>query len=428
LKEVRNIRSSATQGYLRPWQHALLFLLGCALIVSRRPDALFHAQFWGEDGTVFFADAYNLGWWRELFAHFAGYLEIFPRLGCALALLVPLARAPLFLNCIAIANQALPVSLLLSSRSSAWGNLRFRALLAAIYLATPNAWELVGTITNSQWFLVVSAFLLLVATKPRTMLVRVFDLGVLVLCGLSGPFCVFLFPVSAFIAWKERNRWRWVESGLLAATCLTQAVGFLSGGMASRPHAPFGASTTMVIRMLGGQFYLGALLGDNGLAALSGTVTFIVLACVAVAGTVLLAICLCRTPLRMRLFFALSILILAASLIAPRLGESHGLTVLMHMALGGGSRYWYFPSLAIEWLILWQFQSSRVLASRIISGVLLVVLCFGVLLRWEIPAFRDTHFADYARKFDAAPPGTLMIFPENPSGWEVQLTKHAARR
>ena len=396
--------------------------------MSRRPDALFHAQFWGEDGTVFFADAYNLGWWRALFTQFAGYFEVFPRLGCALALLAPLAWAPLVLNCIAIVNQALPVSLLLSSRSSTWGSLRFRALLAGIYLATPNAWELVGTITNSQWFLVVSAFILLVACKPRTMLVRVFDIGVLLLCGLSGPFCVFLFPVSVFIAWKERDRWRWIESGALAATCLIQGLGLLSGGIASRSHAPFGASTEMVTRMLGGQLYLGALLGDNGLAAHGGVATLIALAFVAISGTILLAKCLFRSPLKLRLFFALSMLILAASLIAPRLGESHGLTVLMHMALGGGSRYWYFPSLAIEWLLLWQFHSSKALASRIICTVLLVVFCFGIVLRWEIPAFQDMHFSDYSKRFDAAPVGTVMNFPENPPGWEVQLIKHAARQ
>ena len=47
---------------LRPWQQGILFLLACAVIVSRRPEAIFHAQFYAEDGHVWFADAYNLGW------------------------------------------------------------------------------------------------------------------------------------------------------------------------------------------------------------------------------------------------------------------------------------------------------------------------------------------------------------------------------
>ncbi len=32
-----------------------------ALLILRRPDAVLHAQFWAEDGVVWFADAYNFG-------------------------------------------------------------------------------------------------------------------------------------------------------------------------------------------------------------------------------------------------------------------------------------------------------------------------------------------------------------------------------
>jgi hypothetical protein len=423
-KEMGEMNSIADQECLRRSEHVAAFLLAVAWIVSRRPDALMHAQFWGEDGTVFFADAYNLGWWPALFQQFAGYFEVFPRLGSALALLVPLTSAPLLLNVIAIMNQAIPVSLLLSARSSAWGSLRFRAVLGGVYLATPNAWELIGTIANSQWFLVVSAFLLLVASKPHTVMARVFDICVLAVCGLSGPFCIILFPISAFIAWRERDGWRWIEAGILATTCIVQGLGLLSGGIASRSHPPFGASTEMLTRVLAGQLYLGSMLGNNGLAARGGVPTFIFLAFVAVSGTVLLAIYLFRSALRIKLFFLVSVLILVSSLIAPRFGGNNGLTVLMHMARGSGLRYWFFPSLAIEWLILWHFENSRVLMSRIVSAVLLLVFCFGVLLRWQAPAFQNMHFADYARRFESAPPGTVMVIPENPSGWKLQLIKH----
>src|SRR5208282_5718589 len=100
----------AQQSDLRPWQHGAIFLLACAVIVWRRPDAFFHAQFYAEDGHVWFADAYNLGWWPALFHTFAGYFETLPRLVASLALLVPLALVPLFFNIIAIAFQTLPVN------------------------------------------------------------------------------------------------------------------------------------------------------------------------------------------------------------------------------------------------------------------------------------------------------------------------------
>ena len=38
-----------------------VFLFACAVVIARRPDAVFHAQFFAEDGRIWFADAYNLG-------------------------------------------------------------------------------------------------------------------------------------------------------------------------------------------------------------------------------------------------------------------------------------------------------------------------------------------------------------------------------
>jgi hypothetical protein len=194
---------------LLPWQHRAIFLLAGALIVSRRPDAIFHAQFWNEDGHVFFADAYNFGWWSALFRTYEGYHLVLPRLGAALALLVPLSVAPLVLNVIAILVQAILVSLLISSRSSAWGSLRTRVLLAVIYLALPNCFEIDATITNSQWVLALIGFLVLAASLPRASGGRVFDACVLLLCGLSGPFCILLFPIALFAAWRHGERWGW---------------------------------------------------------------------------------------------------------------------------------------------------------------------------------------------------------------------------
>ncbi len=123
----------ASQKGLRTWQHCAIFLLACAVLISRRPDAIFHAQFWAEDGHVLIADAYNFGWWQALFQVHTGYYQTLPRLGAALALLVPLTVAPLVLNSIAIVIQALPASLLLLPRFAPWGSLRFRAMLAGMY-------------------------------------------------------------------------------------------------------------------------------------------------------------------------------------------------------------------------------------------------------------------------------------------------------
>jgi hypothetical protein len=405
----------------------MVFLAACALIVSRRPDAIFHAQFWNEDGSVFFADAYNFGWWRALFRIYSGYYHLFPRLGAALALLAPLALAPLVLNAIAISVQALVVNLLLCARSLAWGSLRNRSMLAAIYVALPNSFEMNATITNSQWILALIAFLVLVMPEARSVGARVADVCVLLLCGLSGPFCIFLFPIALYGAWKHGGTWRRVRGGVLFATCLVQAWSLLNGGFAGRPHVALGANVVLLARMLAGQLYLGTLFGVSPIGAFPGAAIGIAMIATAVGGTVYLAICLTRLREEMRLLLIFSGLILAAAMIAPTPGQMGGTSywwvALVH---GSGARYWYFADLALAWTIaLCVLSRTRLLQA--VSVALLCVLCLGVALRWEHPAFRDAHWAAFAKSFETEPAGTTVTIPESTPGWSLVLIKHGGR-
>jgi hypothetical protein len=411
----------------RPWQHGAIFLVACAILVSRRPDAILNAQFFQEDGHVWFADAYNFGWWAGLFRTYEGYHHVFLRLGASLALLVPLTLAPLVLNLIAICIQALPANLLVSVRCSAWGSLRFRALLAGVYLALPNTREMLNDISQSQWPLTLCAFLLLAGSTPRSVGGRIFDISILLLCGLTGPECFFLLPIALFLAWRHRDRWRWVATGVLAALCPIQAWSLLNGGFSSRPHYPLGASPAMLTRILAGDVYLGTLLGGNGLAASMSTGVFLFLAIAAVIGTAIAAFCFARSAMEMRLFLLLTSTLLAASLISPTAYPPVGVSVWELLAGAAGIRLWYFPTLAFAWSILWCFQSPDV-PLKIVSAVLLCVMCFGIVRDWRYPPLKDLQFKEYVKRFEAAPPGTAFIFPQNPQGWNMTLVKHPSSR
>ncbi|MDR3750952.1 MAG: hypothetical protein P4K94_05640 [Terracidiphilus sp.] len=412
---------------LRPWQHGVIFLLACAVVISRRPDAILHAQFWTEDGHVFFADAYNLGWWASLLRTYQGYLHVFPRLGASLALIVPLSLAPLVLNFIAIGIQALPTNLLLSFRSSAWGSLRFRTLLAAMYLALPNTREMSNGIAQSQWHLALCAFLLLAACAPRHVAGRLFDLSVLLLCGLTGPFCIFLFPVALFLVWKQREPWRWAEASVLAGTCLVQAWGLFSGGFSGRPHYVLGASPALFTRILGGQIFSATLLGGNGLAAHASPALLISLLCLAMGGVAIVSICFANSSLVMKLFLLFSSMLFAASIVSPAAYPPAGVSIWELLVEAEGVRYWYFPTIAFAWSILWCLRSKAALL-KTVSAVLLCLMCFGIVRDWRHPAYEDMHFAEYAKRVEAAPAGTVVTIPENPEGWNLQLVKHFSGR
>jgi hypothetical protein len=415
----------------RFWQHIAIFLVSFAVLVARRPDGLFHAQFWGEDGHVWIADAYNLGWWPALFHTWSGYYQTLPRLAATLALLAPFSFAPLLLNLMAIAIQALPVSILLSSRSSAWGSLQYRAAMAGIYLALPNTAELSSGITESLWHLALCAFLLIVAAKPKSIAGWLFDIVILVLCGLTGPFCIFLLPITIYLARKNHDRRRWSIAGDLAVFCLIQAWALLKVGLSGDPldhrqtglHV-LGATPALFTRILASQIYLGTLIGGNGLGASAGPRHLIFFACVAVGGTALVVFCLLKASVEMKLFIVFAALPFAASLVSSTGHAPPGVGVWSLLVAAGGIRYWFFPTLAFAWTILWCFQ-SRNLPLKTISTGLLFLMCIGIVRDWKQPVLKDLHFAQYAKQFELAPPGATVTIPENPDGWTVTLIKHA---
>ena len=405
------------------WQQFVVFLLSCAIVVTRRPDALFHAQFWAEDGHVWFAEAYNLGWLTALCHPWAGYLQTFSRLGASLALLAPFSFAPLTLNLIAIAAQALPVNLLLSSRSSGWGSLRFRALCAGLYLALPNCGEISTGITNSLWVLALCAFLLLVASKPTGAIGRAFDIVVILLCGLTGPYCIFLLPIAVFLALKRRDAWRRVVAILLAGAGVIQVCELVIAGPTGRLHPPLGANLWQLIRILAGQIYLGTLLGGNGLSHYSGTGFSILFVSAAVLGSLIVAFCFFNSSQEMKLFILFCGMVLAASLIYPMCNPPAGVSAWESLSESPNVRYWFFPMLAFAWSLLWCSRSRhRIL--RYGSIALLILTCVGIARDWRHPAFQDLHFAEYAKRFEAAAPGTTMTIPENPETWYLTLVKH----
>src|SRR5262245_64251479 len=57
------------------WLGRYLALAGVLALIAvvRRPDAIRNAEFWAEDGSVFFVEQLTLGFWSALAKGFAGF-------------------------------------------------------------------------------------------------------------------------------------------------------------------------------------------------------------------------------------------------------------------------------------------------------------------------------------------------------------------
>jgi hypothetical protein len=400
----------------------ILFLVAFAIICLRRPDAVFNAQFFAEDGKIWYPNAYNLGL-HSLLMPQDGYLHSLTRLIALLTLFFRFSSAPLVMNLCAITVQILPVNVFLSTRFSNPA-LRTRLLAALIYLALPNTYEIDANITTIQWHLALLACLLLLARPPGSRGWRIFEGMVLVLISLDGPIGIVLVPLAAVLWWKRRHNWQAISLALLVPGAVIQAVSVLLNWH-SRQVAPNGATFARLISILGRQVFLSSLLGLKTQAWLIRLPRVHLVETIATAiGIALLTYALRYGPTELKLFILFAFAIFALALARPIAGTPDRPQWELLCLPGCGNRYYFLPMLAFLATLFW--MASPVAAPRWLRYsvvALLLLLPIGIYRDWHYPRFADLHFPKYAHQFEQAPSGTKVTIPINPN-WSMELTKH----
>lgn len=411
-----------------PWLPRIGVLIAAALIFSRRPDALTHAQFWAEDGSVFFANVYNHGLLASLAAPQVGYFPTLEILSAGLEQLVPLGLAPLLGNIVAIAIRVLPVGLLLHPRAariapSVW----VRALLAGLYIGLPGVAEANANVDSALWYLAVSAVIVLMLAPPVHRLGRAFDGAVLGLCAVSGVFSIVLAPLAFVYRRRRRDLPAWTV-GILAAGAGLQvlAIVVLQFHLPSAfapirgVSMPLRASPLLLLQILGHRVLLAPVVGDE--VQLSGVG-------VAYAG----ALCLTfgvyafrRGSAEMRLLLAFCAGMLVLALARPRGTDWPGLASSFN-----SGRYFIMPQLGLVACLVWGCGRARERTVRVTAVLALAFACLVTIpTHWSYRSFADTGFASQAAVFEHASAGTRTTFAVNPlppftvMPWRMVLIKH----
>ena len=396
------------------------FLLGAAAFLSlllflRHPEGLLDANFWAEDGWVWYPDAYRLGLWSMILPH-SGYLQTFSRIIAASSLLFPLLWAPTVFAVAAFMVRLLPPLLLLSKQyDSAWPSLPARMLMATTYICLPNSFEEFANVTNAQWHLGLAGFLLVTGAPVMTSFGKFLKLTTLTIANLSGPFCLLLLPIAAW-AWVRsptpQRRSQFISVGCCS---LIQGVCLLLTAAQTRSSAPLGAGITAFARIFANQLELGLMLGSNTAPGLvrSGTLQsdFAVLLMTCLG----LAACLAATwrgSSVFRMFALFGALVLAASLATPVVTPGTPAWEVLTMP-GAGQRYFLIPMLVLTatGIVL---AGDRIHVLRGIGIVLCSTVLVGIAGDWSYPPMPTTKFNTLARQFATVPVGTEMTFPLYP--------------
>jgi hypothetical protein len=291
--------------------------------------------------------------------------------------------------------------------------------MAALYIALPNTMELNVSIEEGQWHLGLAACMLVLARPPeKRWKWKIFDLAIILLSGVTGPFCILLLPIALVFWWLRREPFRLVVIGALVVSICIQLSALVRTAAATRPKVGLGATPKIFLELLGGQVYLGALFGQNSLRRHDNVA---LLAIVALLATAILLYCLIKASLEMKLFLSFAVLVFAASLASPMVSWTVSQWRVLREA--GAIRYWFFPMLAFTWALISCAREGNHGIVRLAAVFGLLCMFIGIVRDWNYPAYTDHHFPESARKFEAAAPGTMVNIPIFPDGWVLRLRK-----
>ncbi len=253
------------------WRWTLpLLALYLGVVLSRYPILVASPRLWAEEGSKYFQAAYNTGFSAVLSVG-QGYYSVVPSLATWLATLVALSYAPVVTLVISALLQTAPALLVLRSRSAVlplWGRM---VILGALVFSPQAVGEIWLNTVNSQVFLAVAAFLVLLEPKLRPA-----HLGWLALAVFTAPTAVFLGPLFGLRALRQRSRDAWIGFGVVALAGLVDVLA-LVGRPPSGDGVGIGATLAAWLRTIVAEGFVAgvpetaqAVIGVAVLAVLTG--------------------------------------------------------------------------------------------------------------------------------------------------------------
>jgi hypothetical protein len=440
------------------WWLVVAAVLTAALWLSHMPALLFHAQLYADDGG-WYQGAYTLGPLSSLPHPAAGYFVLFQRLIASISLLLPIIAVPTFFNIVALGVQIVGICYLVSRRmAAAIPSVVVRVSIALLVIALPNAYDTSGNLTSTQWHLGLLAFLVLFASPARRLGGHILDGLVIVIGGLTGPYCILLEPIAIW-RWRRNPGDRRLAYLLIANTvcAAAQLVVIVDRLAVERSAAPLAAGFYPLVRMIGRQVTLGLIVGAHGLAAIAASFLASNVAALTVLAAIPLVVCAFaawRGPRILRAFCCFAFAVFTLALIAPSIAgfrwPSLGDPADVVNFHPGGLRYFLYPLLAfaislgwfvvtygIPWVRLMQRRRSEpgraataatsrgVWIGRGVALAAAVVLAgsvfIGMRVDWTYPPYLEEHWGAEVHRLESAQRGSVVVIPLNPQGWTVTL-------
>lgn len=379
------------------------------LLFLRRPDALLRPQFLAEDG-MFFVDAYEMGP-AALATPYNGYFHLVPRLTARLALALDPRWAPAVYQAVAFGVWLAVLLALFSPRI----RLPAKPALALALVLVPHSGEVFLSLTNVQWPLAVGLLLLALADDPAGPRQGAADLAALILCGLTGPFAIFLWPLFLARALARRSRASLLLVVGVSAAAALQAVTLYRYRFLFVVKAP--PDPAGVLSALGGRLY-GTFFAGYGLADFRPGAGWMILG----AGLTALgawAIFSARTWSRNEKMLAGAWLCVVAPVALRFLRRAAEIS-----GPRNGDRYFFLPHVLLAWILVVAAVRTAGWRRGMLVAALAVALA-ATLPHWRVPPLHDYGWAGRVQPIRD---GKGFLIPINPEGWTIRSAGRDSRR
>lgn len=408
-----------------------IFIICFLVFVLRRPDIITNAQFWAEDGTVWYSQANLMGPIQSLILPRQGYYQSISKLVASMSLLIPIYYAPLFYNIISISLRCFVVMFLLSKRMNMY-NLPSRFMIAAFVLLMPHLEEVHANITNAQWYLSMLLFMVLIANKPESIYGKIHDVAVLIVAGLSGPFIVFMAPLLALklisnasgdtIVRKTFNAVKGIDwfSVIFVVVVLIQTMSIVLSYDDTRVHTELGATLQLLINIFSSRVFAGFALSDSSVYALwhMNTLNNII----AAISIPIIVFTLYRANWRTWAIvfypFVMVSFALARPMISTEIPQWHGLEYP-----GTGQRY--FLITGVFWFSILLLAASKSIKPVKIAAyaALIAVIIKVAIFDFHMLPLPDANWSSQVEKYHNAKTGDVVTMSINPPGWTMEVVK-----
>jgi hypothetical protein len=367
-------------------------LLTILALYSRRPDAFTNPQFWAEDAVVFFKQARH--GISAVWTPYSGYLHLYERLVAAVCSHAPPADLPALYLVGHIIGVLFTALLCLSPRLSM--PLQAKIAMACAVTMAPSLNEVFHTLTNTQWVLSLTLILLLLFDKPKSTGQWAFDVCLLLVVGLTGPFVLLFAPLFVLRAAIGRDRHGYV---LLAIALAAVGIQLLHMHAITRVEGPFGAKEALAVLRAANGYVGQTFAGKWGRPAPEGLRLNLLL----LGSALLLHAALLLDAWRRRRPHAFYFLGGGAAVLLPGLfawrADSEALVFF-------GDRYFYIPIT----LLVWTLIDALPTRGRVVAPLLLLAVAAFVKTHRSSPT-PDLHWREASQCLQTKGPCAIPILP-----------------